>query len=152
MIIPDKFKLSAKVLHKAGTPMDFKNPNLNLTLAKRMVEFMLANGGIGLAAPQIGISKRLFVMKIDEVAYHCFNPEITWSSEERVPCQEGCLSYPDEFIEIIRPKDIKVKFQDHAGSWHEHEFTGLHSVCFQHEYDHLDGIVMYDRKLNDQQQ
>jgi peptide deformylase len=145
MIIPQTLKLTKKVLHNQATPIAFDNIKLNLTLANRMFTFMMSKDGIGLAAPQIGISKRLFVMYVNGMLYHCFNPEITKSSLELVTFKEGCLSFPDEFINITRPKNIQVRYQDHTGSWIEKSFEGIASVCFQHELDHLNGIVFHDR-------
>ena len=145
MIIPQTLKLTKKVLYKPASPIAFDNTNLNLTLANRMFTFMMTKDGIGLAAPQVGISKRLFVMYIDGLLYHCFNPEIIEASEELMTFKEGCLSFPDEFLTITRPKTIQVRYQDHEGTWIEKTFDGLASVCFQHELDHLNGIVFHDR-------
>jgi len=145
MIIPTTFKLTKKVLTKAATPIDFSNPQLNQTLAQRMLEFMRAQGGIGLAAPQIGISKRVFVMQIDRLAAFCFNPEIVSSSDERMIFDEGCLSFPGEQLSISRPKHIEVRYQNYAGEWTTSRLSGLASICFQHELDHLDGIVFHNR-------
>lgn len=145
MIIPQTLKLTKKVLHNPATPMSFDNTKLNLNLANRMFSFMMSKDGIGLAAPQIGISKRLFVMYVDGTVFHCFNPEIIESSQELLTFKEGCLSFPDEFIDITRPKNIRVRYQDHEGTWIEKSFEGIASVCFQHELDHLNGIVFHDR-------
>ena len=145
MIIPQILKLTKKVLHNVAVPMAFDNTKLNLTLANRMFSFMMSKDGIGLAAPQIGISKRLFVMYVNGTVFHCFNPEILESSDELMTFEEGCLSFPDEFIKITRPKDIQVRYQDHEGIWIEKSFEGVASVCFQHELDHLNGIVFHDR-------
>jgi peptide deformylase len=148
MIVPSQFKFTKKVLHKVATPMSFEYPNKNLSLAEKMVDFMDKNDGVGLAAPQIGISKRLFVMKINYVTYYCFNPEITYYSEEMIVGQEGCLSFPDELITVPRSKQIRGRYLNHRGECIDFELNGgLISVCFQHELDHLDGIVMHDRQV-----
>lgn len=150
MIVPSTFKLTNKVIHRVAKPFTFEFPERNLAFGRRMLEFMTAQQGIGLAAPQIGISKRLFVMRIGNLPYICFNPEITEFSEELYTYEEGCLSYPNEFLNITRPKQIKGRYQNHRGDWTGFEFNGgLISVCFQHELDHLDGIVMHDRLRND---
>jgi len=145
MIIPKILKLTSKVLHKPAKPITFDNTKLNLTLANRMFSFMMTKDGIGLAAPQVGISKRVFVMYVEGLLFHCFNPEIVKLSQELLTFKEGCLSFPDEFIEITRPKTIQVRYQDHEGTWIEKSFDGIASVCFQHELDHLNGIVFHDR-------
>lgn len=146
MIVPNKFKLTNKVIHNVAKPFTFEFPERNLAFAKRMVDFMIAENGIGLAAPQIGISKRLFVMRIKNVDYLCFNPEILSSSDECEPYEEGCLSFPNEFLTVTRPKVITGRYQNHRGDWTDFTFNGgIHSVCFQHELDHLNGIVMHDR-------
>lgn len=145
MIIPNTFKLSKKVLTKVATPVNFDNPQLNRTLANRMLEFMQQQGGIGLAAPQVGISKRVFVMQIDRLATFCFNPEIISVSEETMPFEEGCLSFPGEQLTTKRPRSIEVRYQDHSGVWINGQFSGLASVCFQHELDHLNGVVFHER-------
>lgn len=146
MIIPKTFKLTKKVLTRVATPIDFANPQLNQTLAERMLAFMHANNGIGLAAPQIGISKRLFVMQIDRMAMFCFNPKIVCTSLDFKPFDEGCLSFPGEVVTITRPKTIEIRYQNHRGDWTCGQLSGLASVCYQHELDHLDGIVMHDRR------
>jgi peptide deformylase len=145
MILPNKLKLTKKVLYRSGKSMTFENSGQNLMLAERMIEFMTAHGGIGLAGPQIGISRKVFVMQIDADEYHCFNPEILASSEELITHQEGCLSFPDEFLKIERPKTVVARFWDHEGNEVIRQFEGLGSICYQHELDHCNGIVFHDK-------
>jgi peptide deformylase len=144
--IPDKLALTDKVLHIPGKPVLFDNTKQNDYLAHKMLDFMLTCDGVGLAAPQIGISRRLFVMQVDRISHFIFNPVITYYSDAKIIGNEGCLSYPGEFITVPRSKNIAGTYQNYRGETVEFEINGgLLSVCFQHEYDHLDGIVMHDR-------
>ena len=114
-----------------------------------MLEFMIQENGIGLAATQIGIAKRLFVMSVHGRDRICFNPEIIESSDVLIEFAEGCLSFPGDQCTIKRPDTIIVRYQDAAGNWIEDNLVGLEARCFQHELDHLDGITMHD-KVKDQ--
>jgi len=138
-------KLTRKVLHNVARPLDFQYPVKNQQLANQMLGLMRLENGIGLAAPQIGISKRLFVMSVDGHDRACFNPEIVSSSAVFTDFQEGCLSFPGESCIIKRPEQIRVKYQNHFGDWIEVDLAGLEARCFQHELDHLNGITMHDR-------
>lgn len=138
-------KLTRRVLHLPAKGCDFKYPVANLKLADDMVEFMRKEKGIGLAAPQIGIRKRLFVMEIDGKVYHCFNPEIWKTSDETEVLSEGCLSFPGEECKIKRAKEIHAMFQNEMGDPVVEKFEGLSARCFQHELDHLNGITMQQR-------
>lgn len=147
--IPNKFQLVDSVLHDVAEPFDFAKPEKNLHLANKMVAFMKEQKGIGLAAPQIGLSVRLFVMqtKFDTggLPMHCFNPEIIAVSNTTAAIEEGCLSFPNEYYYVRRPAGIHVKYQNHQGDIIESRLWGLSAICFQHELDHLNGIVMHDR-------
>ena len=107
---------------------------------------MQQHRAIGLAAPQIGHSLRLFVMEVEDRARVCFNPEIIQSSTVLTKYAEGCLSFPGESCTITRPDAISVRYQDAQGLWIEEDLVGLEARCFQHELDHLDGVTMYDRQ------
>jgi peptide deformylase len=115
-----------------------------------MLETMHAANGIGLAAPQVGVLKRIIVVDVarpPEQApqpYRMANPEILWSSEERVAYEEGCLSLPDQFGEVIRPERVRVRFLDHENEIREIEANGLLARCIQHEIDHLEGTLFVD--------
>jgi len=137
--------LTRRVLHLSAKNVDFQYPQKNLDLANSMLEFMHKNGGIGLAATQIGLRLRLFVMHVDAWQRACFNPEITAFLPETLDFDEGCLSFPGDSCIIKRPDVIDVRYQDHRGDWHSERFAGLISRCFQHELDHLNGITMWDR-------
>lgn len=110
-----------------------------------MLEFMRSKQGIGLAAPQIGVSRRLFVMDVAGQIRACFNPEILDVSPEQIEMAEGCLSFAGKSCIIKRPSDISVRYQNHRGDWYTERMDGLIARCFQHELDHLDGILMQDR-------
>lgn len=126
-------------------------------LENQMIEFMTTNKGIGLAANQIGLCKRVFVMGSDNIEgfprpFAVFNPNILEYSTETELAQEGCLSYPDLWLTVKRPKSIIAEYQNSNGDTITAEMTGLISRCFQHEYDHLDGVCFVDKvsqlKLN----
>lgn len=126
-------------------------------LEKAMIEFMIDAKGIGLAANQIGLTKRVFVMGSYAIAgfpepFALFNPRILESSKDEVLNEEGCLSYPGLFLTIKRPSWIVAEYQNSKGDIIEARFEGYLAKCFQHELDHLDGICFVDKvsqlKLN----
>ena len=126
-------------------------------LEKSMIDFMIEANGIGLAANQIGIVKRVFVMGSNNIPgfpapFAVFNPRIVEASTEMVTDQEGCLSYPGLFLTVKRPSWIVAEYQNAKGDTIEARFDGYLSKCFQHELDHLDGICFVDKvsplKLN----
>ncbi len=114
-----------------------------------MFETMHAAPGIGLAAPQVGVLRRFFVMdcaKEEEAPEPLvfINPEITWRSEARVEMEEGCLSIPEVYAQIERPAAVRVRFTNRDGGLEERDFDGLRARCVQHEIDHLDGRLFID--------
>ena len=114
-----------------------------------MFETMYDAPGIGLAAIQIGVPKRIVTMdlakKDDPPAPQVFiNPEVVWSSEETSVYEEGCLSIPEYYEEVERPAAVKVKYLDADGKSHEIEADGLLATCLQHEIDHLNGVLFID--------
>ncbi len=114
-----------------------------------MLETMYDAPGVGLAAPQIGVMSRLFVMDTakDEAPPNplaLVNPEIVWSSEEMRTHEEGCLSIPEIYEEVTRPARVRVRFLDRDGAEQEAEFDGLSATCVQHELDHLNGKLFID--------
>jgi peptide deformylase len=126
-------------------------------LEKTMCDFMITAGGIGLAANQIGITKRVFVMGSNNIPgfpepFAVFNPRIIEASKEMVLDQEGCLSYPGLFLTVKRPSWIVAEYQNSQGDIIEARFEGYLAKCFQHELDHLDGVCFVDKvsqmKLN----
>ena len=117
-------------------------------LVKAMSKFMTDNGGVGLAAPQVGIKKRIFIMGNFIKLVACINPKIVSLSEERENDLEGCLSFPDLFMKIKRPSSCVVQYNTASGELVERELTGLESRVFLHEYDHLIGIT-FDQRVGD---
>lgn len=120
------------------------------TLANDMLETMYDAPGIGLAAPQVGVLDRLIVMDcIKEEGgtprpLILFNPEIIASSDEKNTYEEGCLSIPDQYAEVIRPAEVEVRWIDMDGNEQQEVFDGLWATCVQHEIDHLDGKLFID--------
>ncbi len=140
--------LPAAILRQKCAPVTLFDDAL-AALAEDMLETMYAAPGRGLAAPQIGVDARLFVIdatwKEGVKAPQVFvNPEIVAASTETKPYTEGCLSIPDRLIRIERPAEITLKWQDQKGAWHEQAFDGFHATVIQHERDHLDGILCID--------
>jgi peptide deformylase len=118
-------------------------------LVEDMFETMYAAPGIGLAAVQIGVPQRVITMdlaKKDEPPEKrvFINPQITWTSDEKSTYDEGCLSIPEYYEEVERPKTVKVKYLDLDGQDHEIEADGLLATCLQHEIDHINGVLFID--------
>jgi peptide deformylase len=124
------------------------------TLVNDMIETMYAAPGIGLAAIQVGVPKRLLVIDLQEEEAEgeepvrnprvFVNPEILDPSDEHSLYNEGCLSVPDQYAEVERPAQIRARWQDLDGKVHEEVMTGLMATCLQHEMDHLEGILFID--------
>ncbi len=119
--------------------------------ADDLLETMYKANGIGLAAPQTGILERMLVLDIaareegERSAPHCLiNPEVVWSSPERRIYKEGCLSLPDQFSDVERPSEIRVRYQTPGGKDTELHATGLLATCILHEMDHLNGTLFVD--------
>ncbi|WP_213545455.1 peptide deformylase [Vannielia litorea] len=119
-------------------------------LADDMLETMYDAPGIGLAAPQIGEMRRLLVMDcIKDDAEEprpmvLINPEVVWTSEEKNTYEEGCLSIPEQYADVTRPAEVKVRWQGLDGAETEEQFSGLWATCVQHEIDHLNGKLFID--------
>ena len=119
-----------------------------------MLETLYAAPGIGLAAIQVGVAKRVIVMDINrdrdkdkepkKNPMYFVNPEIIWKSEDKFTYEEGCLSVPNQFAEIDRPKQCHVRHLDYNGQPQELKADGLLATCIQHEIDHLEGILFID--------
>ena len=136
-------------LVEVSTPWEFGVDGDAVKLEADMIAFMEANHGIGLAANQIGIAKRVFVIGSKKIEgfpepFAVFNPVIKEVSEEQNLDKEGCLSYPGLWLSIKRPSVIQVEFQDSLGNTHEVGMSGLIARCFQHELDHLNGVCFVD--------
>jgi len=158
-------------LKTVSVPLEAHEINEDLrVLVDDMFETMYANKGIGLAAIQVGVPKRLVVMDLQELDMDAepeveeaedggeprlrqpiisdprvfINPEILEPSRELAPYEEGCLSVPDILAEVVRPATCTVRYQDLQGNTHEEEMHGLMATCIQHEMDHLEGILFID--------
>lgn len=153
-----EFKLGPHdTLVQVSEPWDFSKDGDGKQLEKDMIDFMVAAGGIGLAANQIGIAKQVFVMGSNNIQgfpapFAIFNPVIKEVSTDEVLDKEGCLSYPGLFLTIKRPSWILAEYQDSDGNLKEIKVDGYLAKCFQHEYDHLKGVCFVDKvsqmKLN----
>ncbi|MGB5078157.1 MAG: peptide deformylase [Sphingorhabdus sp.] len=139
-------------LKTISTPVDAFDDNLK-RLVNDMLETMYAAPGIGLAAIQVGIPKRVLVIDLQEPGEEgevirnprvFINPEILDPSSEHSLYNEGCLSVPDQYAEVERPSKIRVRWQDLDGNAHEEEMDNLMATCLQHEMDHLEGILFID--------
>ncbi len=128
-----------EALHKVCRPVE-KFDNKLAILLDDMHETLEKAQGVGLAAPQVGMCRRVFIMHLDEGKIEAINPEIVLKSgKQRV--QEGCLSCPNVWGYVTRPEKAVLKAQDRDGNWYTREFTGLGAQCVCHEYDHLEGHV-----------
>ena len=142
LVIPDKrLRLKSEAVKAVDKPLR--------ALVEDMFETMYAAPGIGLAAIQIGVPARVVTMdlakKDDPKAPQVFiNPEVVWSSDESATYEEGCLSIPEYYEEVARPKAVKVKFLDLDGKQREIEAEGLLATCLQHEIDHINGVLFID--------
>ncbi len=119
------------------------------SLMDTMLETMHANRGVGLAAPQVGVAKRVIVVDVAAAEdppdpYAMANPELVWQSDDAVVAEEGCLSLPDQYAEVERPGRIRVRYLDRAGAVQELDADGLLARCIQHEMDHLSGVLFVD--------
>ena len=116
------------------------------TLAADMLATMYDAPGVGLAAPQVGVLSRLYVMdpEAPRDPLVMVNPEVTWTSEALNTYEEGCLSIPDHYADVTRPAQVKVRWLGLDGKTHERDFDGLWATCAQHEIDHLDGRLFID--------
>lgn len=141
---PDEF---LKRVAKPVTEDEFGMDELR-EICDNMFDTMYDDKGIGLAATQVGIDKRIFVMDTefndDGLCDALINPEIVEASEEVIIYPEGCLSFPDMFINLERAERVKVKYQDLTGEEHHVILEGISAICAQHELDHLNGIVFFD--------
>ena len=136
------------ILRKTSEPVEKIDKKIK-NLMDDMLETMYAAPGIGLAAVQIGILKRIIVIDLSKEGekkkpIFIVNPEIISKSSDLVSYEEGCLSIPNQFAEVERPNTCKIKFLDYEGNKKELEAKGLLSTCIQHEIDHLNGILFID--------
>ncbi len=144
------------VLRQKSIPVDTVDDELRALIAD-MFETMYEAPGIGLAAVQVGVPRRLLVMDLQEPSDPddedspplrqprvFINPEIVSHSYSEVPYTEGCLSVPDQYAEVMRPDHVRARWFDEHGAPHEEELDGLLAICLQHEMDHLEGVLFID--------
>lgn len=143
LIHPDP-RLKARA-EEIGAPTDEV-----LALAEDMLETMYDAPGIGLAAPQVGVLKRLIVMDCVKEEDQpprpmvLIDPVVEWASDERSTHEEGCLSIPEQYADVERPAEVEVSWTDRDGARTRERFDGLWAICVQHEIDHLDGKLFID--------
>ena len=118
-------------------------------LMDSMLETMYNAPGIGLAAPQVGVTKRIIVVDVSNSKdvsspYKMVNPEIVWHSEQLVDYEEGCLSLPEQYAQVKRPDEIHLSYVDASGVIQNLKTSGILATCIQHEIDHLDGRLFVD--------
>ena len=135
------------ILHEKMKPCseDLDRREMSRILKENMFHYK----GIGLSANQIGINERVFVMMLNmetEETITCFNPRIIKRYDDNVWCEEGCLSFPDEIINVERPDSIIVKYEDEDRKDHKIKLSGMAARVFLHEFDHLEGIVFTERQ------
>ena len=141
------------LLRQISTPVEAITPDVE-ALIDDMFETMYAAPGIGLAAIQVGVPRRILVIDLQDPEEEegepvrnpmvFVNPEILRSSETERPYNEGCLSVPDQYAEVDRPDSIRARWLDRDGDVHEEELEGMLATCLQHEMDHLEGILFID--------
>lgn len=136
------------VLTQISTAVETVDDDIRRTLDD-MLETMYAAPGIGLAAIQVGIPKRMLVIDVsredeEKQPLYIINPEVTWVSDDDQSYEEGCLSLPEHYAEVMRPAEVKIDYLDYNGEKRELHATGLLAICLQHEMDHLEGILFVD--------
>ena len=136
------------LLKQVSKPVEVVNAATR-ELIDDMLETMYAAPGIGLAAIQVGIPKRIITMDVAKEPdppsqLVLINPEIVWSSDTAQTYEEGCLSFPEQYAEVDRPASIEVKYLDRDGKAQVLKAEGLLAVCIQHEMDHLEGVLFVD--------
>jgi peptide deformylase len=144
-------KLGDPVLKSSATPVDRFDDSLRRQV-RRMAGIMNDAIGVGLAAPQLGISQRLLVYRVgpDAPLIALANPEVQWSSEDCETLDEGCLSIPGITVDVERPVHVRVRAKDEHGDERLVEASGLEARVLQHEMDHLDGVLILDRTSRDE--
>jgi peptide deformylase len=135
------------ILFKELQDVDIKNPQIDLKQTKEdMVELMVSKRGLGLSASQVGIDYKVFVIGEDKENTMMFvNPKVLSVSEETELDFEGCLTYPDVFLKMHRPTSVEASWYDEDGNPQTGNFEGYTARCFLHEFDHLHGVVFYQK-------
>lgn len=145
MALRNIVKEGDEILSKRAKPVSDINKRIE-ELLDDMIETMRANDGVGLAAPQVGVLKRIFVVEVDEKIYELINPEILETDGIQTG-DEGCLSVPGYIGTVERPAFLKMKGLDRNGKEIEIEGSGLLAVALSHEYDHLEGVLFVSKAL-----
>ena len=140
-------KIGDPILQKKSRKVEKFDEKLS-RLIDDMKETMYKAEGVGLAAVQVGVLRRVVVMDIGEGFMELVNPEIIAQEGEQT-AQEGCLSLPGQYDTTLRPAEVKVQAQDRTGKWHIYKGTELKARCFCHEIDHLDGILFTQRVVHE---
>jgi len=138
-------KFPDPILKQKAVPWDFEKDLNAKELEVDMVQLMIESNGIGLAANQVGLLKRVFAIHLkDQVPFCMFNPGILVGDNAKVLGKEGCLSFPDLFLRVPRDNKITAMYLDRQGNKCIIELEGIDARCFQHELDHLDGVCFTD--------
>ena len=134
------------ILKTVCKDFDFVNPPFDpIEFAKELVKFMYDNNGIGLAANQVGVPYRIFAMRAAPENFVCFNPRIVMPGTDEIILEEGCLTFPGLLVKIKRSQHIKVRFETPNADTMTKQFTGLSARIFQHELDHLNGELFFQK-------
>lgn len=137
---------SDPILRQKTQQFDFNTPPFEpVEFAQQLVKTMYDNNGLGLAANQVGFPYAIFAMRGHPENFVCFNPRIIWTDDETIVLEEGCVSFPNLFVRIKRPRSIRVRFQTPNGEVRTDRFEGISARIFQHELDHLNGVIFYTR-------
>ena len=144
-------RLGEPVLKSRATPVDRFDDSLRSQVS-RMAGIMDDSLGVGLAAPQLGVSQRLLIYRVgpDAPVIVLANPEVEWQSDESESLDEGCLSIPGITVDVERPVYVRVRALDEEGGDRTVEASGLEARVIQHEIDHLDGVLILDRTTKEQ--
>ncbi len=135
-------------LKKVAAPVESVNDDVR-RLMDNMLDTMYEAPGIGLAAPQVGVLRRIIVVDVapegaEREPHFLANPEITWVSDDDVTYNEGCLSLPEHYADVVRPRAVRIAYLGRDGTAQELAAEGLLATCIQHEIDHLNGILFVD--------
>ena len=134
------------VLKRVAEEWDYDNPPMDATvLVEGMFRLMKTSDGVGIAAPQIGVSAKVFVVEIGGIKEEYFNPEIVRFGTDLEKIEEGCLSFPGLLLPVERPTSVTIRFQNRHGTMVEQDYSGRWARCVQHETDHCNGVTMANK-------
>ena len=139
-------KATDPILTKSCEPFDFSNPAFDpIEFAQELVKHMYEWNGLGLAASQVGTPYRVFAMRGQPENFVCYNPRVVQPAETEIVLEESSLTYPGLVVKIKRPQHVRVRFQTPNGDTRTETFTGMTARVFQHELDHLEGVLYFNR-------